>query len=94
MCERVVCLKVGAAKLCFWFRFMGPAAVRTRTLDVLPGVAGTLDVVPGVSGRKDGLTVGFLNEGERVLLLPRREWRRDLTPSEVAFDWLFKTRFR
>lgn len=35
-------------------------------------------------GSQEDLTVVFRNKGDGVLLLPRREWTRNLTPSEVA----------
>lgn len=42
-------------------------------------------------GSQEDLAVVFWNQGDRGLLLPRREWTRNTTPSEVAFGWLYKS---
>lgn len=43
-------------------------------------------------GSQEDLTVVFWNQGDGRLLLPRQEWARDPTPSEVAFGWLYKSK--
>ena len=46
----------------------------------------------GTRDSQESLTVGFWNEGDEVLFLPKREWGQNPTPSEVAFGCLFNSR--
>jgi hypothetical protein len=48
--------------------------------------------IPPRQESQESLAVVFQNEGDRVLLLPGREWTWNPTPSEVAFGWLFKSK--
>jgi hypothetical protein len=51
----------------------------------------TLEEVPRVRDSQEGLTVIWQSEEDKVLFLPEREWW-NLTLSEIAFGWLYKSK--
>ena len=57
-----------------------------------PRQEGSGSRIPPRQESQESLAVVFQNEGDRVLLLPGREWTWNPTPSEVAFGWLFKSK--
>lgn len=74
-----------------WLRKGGrPGPARLQPLEDVPRAENSRES-PAMDSQED-LTLVFWNKGDRMLLLPRREWTRNPTPSEVEFGCLFKYR--
>ena len=80
LCESYMLSECSATGFVSGFSFLAAATVGCKDPvavegDVLGPQAATLEDVPRVEGSQESLTVIFQNEGDRVLLLPRREWK-------------------